>query len=166
MLHTKALYAGTFDPLTNGHEYVIDTACHLFETVVIGIGTNPAKSSMFTPEERRSIINAAYPNIECIIYTNRLMVNVANELECTHIVRGIRNSQDLQYETDIAMLNVEISDSRQFPSTIFIPTPMGLSHVSSSMVKGLIGFDSWEENISMFVPDASHDAILKKIKGI
>ena len=163
-MHTKAFYAGTFDPLTNGHAYIINESLKLFDSLVIGIGTNPFKIPMFSAEERRNIIIAEYPIVDCVIYTDRLMVNVANELGCSHIVRGIRNAQDLQYEMEITTWNSKIADSKTIPSTVFLPTPTELAHISSSMVKSLIGVDSWKTNIMMNVPTSSVSAILNKFK--
>jgi pantetheine-phosphate adenylyltransferase len=173
-MKTKGFYAGTFDPPTLGHVHVLDQALMLFDQVVVGIGVNPAKkgSTMFTPEERAEMIRYTYDflddkeRFQIIIYEGEFLVHRAMSEYCTHIIRGIRNGRDLEEEMTMHDLNGQIAQTfRNYitrPSTVFIPTPSHLAHVSSSMVKSLIGFGDWKHQLRRFLPNASVDAVMRK----
>jgi pantetheine-phosphate adenylyltransferase len=177
MARSKAIYAGSFDPVTLGHAFVINEAVRLFDQVVIAVGENPAKKgqSMFTVAERVKMLEemtSAYDESiqQVCSFRGRFLVDLAAHLKCTHIVRGIRNSRDFEEELAMAQINSELAQTRfanadDIPSTVFIPTPASLALISSSMVKSLIGFDGWETALLGYVPTVVASAIIAKVHG-
>src|SRR6185295_2027958 len=105
---TTAIYPGSFDPLTCGHIDVIERSVRLFDRVIMAILTNPHKSPLFTPEERREMIQEnvtdKFPNVEIDIF-NGLLVDYAKRKEAKAIVRGIRAVTDYEYEFQMALMN-------------------------------------------------------------
>jgi pantetheine-phosphate adenylyltransferase len=167
---TRAFYAGSFDPPTLGHIYVITKALDLFDEVFVGIGTNPAKANsyMFSVKERLEMIEEVFRKRNVVVggYGGYL-VHAAMDRKCSHIVRGIRNARDLEDEMAMAELNKTIALThrdikKRNPQTIFIPTPSNLALVSSSMVKSLIGFGDWKDQIKQFVPEPTYNALVEK----
>lgn len=151
---TRAIYAGSFDLLTTGHMWMIEQGVALFDKLVIGIGVNPDKKTMFTVDERQTMIfNSLGPlqnSCEICSFPGYLY-KAAEEEGATHILRGVRNSADFEYERVIRNLN---GDFNADLTTVFLVPPRELAEVSSSVVKGLIGPEGWEEIVKPFVPDA------------
>jgi pantetheine-phosphate adenylyltransferase len=175
-MNTHGFYAGSFDPPTMGHIYVITKSLELFDKVTIGVGTNPAKikSYAFTTIERVKLLEQSMAprdveafRVDVFAYSGYL-VHAAMDCRCTHIVRGIRNGRDLEDEMMLADMNKRIAithpsiNSKGVPQTVFIPTPADLAHVSSSMVKSLIGFGDWKDQISQFVTEPIYNALVEK----
>ena len=136
----RALFPGSFDPFTRGHEAIVEQALHLFDKVFIAIGENVGKRSLLTAEARLRLISDLYqsnPNVECITYST-LTGDVARKVGASAIVRGVRNTIDFEYERTMAQTN-----SRLFPEieTVLLLTPPSLADVSSSTVRELIAFD-------------------------
>ena len=134
-----ALFAGSFDPFTRGHEAVVATALQLFDGVVIGVGENISKKSLLNVEQRCRLIEDLYKNdsrVRVVSY-NTLTGDFAREVGASVLVRGVRNSVDFEFERSIEATNRQL-----FPelSTILIPTPLELMHISSSMVRELLAF--------------------------
>ncbi|MBQ8437197.1 MAG: pantetheine-phosphate adenylyltransferase [Alistipes sp.] len=135
-----ALFPGSFDPFTRGHEAIVEQALRLFDKVIIAIGENVGKRSLLTAEARLRLISDLYqnnPNVECITYST-LTGDVARKVGASAIVRGVRNTIDFEYERTMAQTN-----SRLFPEieTVLLLTPPMLADVSSSTVRELIAFD-------------------------
>ncbi len=134
-----ALFAGSFDPFTRGHEVVVEMALRLFDEVVIGVGENVAKQSLLSVEARCRLIADIYKN------NNRVRVksystltgDFAREVGATVLVRGVRNTVDFEFERTIEATNREL-----FPelTTVLISTPAEYMHISSSMVRELLAF--------------------------
>ena len=134
-----ALFAGSFDPFTRGHEVVVEMALRLFDEVVIGVGENVAKQSLLSVEARCRLIADIYKN------NNRVRVksystltgDFAREVGATILVRGVRNTVDFEFERTIEATNREL-----FPEliTVLISTPAEYMHISSSMVRELLAF--------------------------
>lgn len=134
-----ALFAGSFDPFTRGHEVVVEMALRLFDEVVIGVGENVAKQSLLSVEARCRLIADIYKN------NNRVRVksystltgDFAREVGATILVRGVRNTVDFEFERTIEATNREL-----FPelTTVLISTPAEYMHISSSMVRELLAF--------------------------
>jgi len=160
-----AIYSGSFDPPTNGHAWMIRTASRLFNVVYIAVGVNPGKQCMFTIDERKEMLrnlSLSMANIEVISFENQFLIDVANELKADYIIRGIRSESDYGFERGMLDINREIS--AKDIETVFLMPPKELQSVSSSMVKGLIGYNGWEPNVKIFVPRNVSDAIIKKVK--
>lgn len=135
-----ALFPGSFDPFTRGHEAIVEQALRLFDKVIIAIGENVGKRSLLTAEARLRLISDLYQsnhNVECITYST-LTGDVARKVGASAIVRGVRNTIDFEYERTMAQTN-----SRLFPEieTVLLLTPPMLADVSSSTVRELIAFD-------------------------
>lgn len=134
-----ALFAGSFDPFTRGHEVVVEMALRLFDKVVIGVGENVAKQSLLSVEARCRLIADIYKN------NNRVRVksystltgDFAREVGATVLVRGVRNTVDFEFERTI-----EATNRALFPelTTVLISTPAEYMHISSSMVRELLAF--------------------------
>jgi len=131
-----AVYAGSFDPITNGHLSILDEAARLFDRVFVLVAVNPAKASLFSEEERVGLAKEAthaYPNVECAS-THGLVVDFAKERGATHLVRGIRGSIDSEYEMALAQVNRELAPEI---STLFLLARADVAFVSSSFLKEL-----------------------------
>ena len=134
-----AIFPGSFDPFTLGHQAIVEQALRFFDKVVIAIGENVGKRSLLTTEARLRLISDLYKNderVECITYST-LTGDVARKVGASAIVRGVRNTIDFEYERTMALTN-----SRLFPEieTVILLTPPALADVSSSTVRELHAF--------------------------
>ena len=134
-----ALFAGSFDPFTRGHEVVVEMALRLFDEVVIGVGENVSKKSLLSVEQRCRLIADNYKNesrVRVASY-NTLTGDFAREVGATMLVRGVRNTLDFEFERTIEATNRQL-----FPelTTVLMPTPAEYMHISSSMVRELLAF--------------------------
>ncbi len=127
------LFPGSFDPFTKGHEAVIVKSLDLFDEVVIGIGVNSSKKYMFSLEKRIAHINALFENEDKISVQQfqTLTVNFCKEVGASHIIRGLRDSKDFQYEKSIAHMNRDISGIE----TVFFLTEQKYSAINSSIIR-------------------------------
>ena len=128
-----ALFAGTFDPFTIGHQDIVNRALPLFDKIIIAIGVNDEKTPLFPLADRMKIIEKSFINNEKIVietYTG-LTGAFCKKFDAQYLIRGIRNSVDFQYESDLAQANKEIFGLE----TVFFITSPTLSHVSSSLVR-------------------------------
>jgi pantetheine-phosphate adenylyltransferase len=168
----KAVYAGSFDPITKGHEWVIWEALQIFESLTVAIAINPAKKYTFDLEERQQLIRGCFPDalrnplgtgIELAAIGNEFLVDWANDHDYTHLIRGIRNATDFEFEQ--AMRNIN-RDRMPTVETVFLIPPRELCETSSSMVKSLVGVNGWEtlavNYASRHVVDALATKMLKK----
>ena len=161
--------AGSFDPTTNGHVWLIKKAVGLMDTLHVAIGANPLKKHTFSAEERMALLMEsladelppeALSRIEPFFLGRELLIGRAQELKATHLVRGIRDVKDFEYERQIQLVNAKIAPEIE---TVFLITPPHLSEVSSSTVKGLVGFKGWESAVSGYVHPAVLAALQKKL---
>jgi pantetheine-phosphate adenylyltransferase len=134
-----ALFAGSFDPFTRGHEAVVEEALRLFDEVVIGVGENVSKKSLLTVEQRCRLIEDNFQNnsrVRVASYST-LTGDFAREVGATVLVRGVRNTVDFEFERTIEATNRQL-----FPelTTVLLPTPAEYMHISSSMVRELLAF--------------------------
>lgn len=134
-MKTKALYTGSFDPLTNGHLNIIERAAKLYDELTIGIVVNPSKKSLFSLEERKNMIRGAMMSldnvkVECF---SGLLADYVNENEFNVVVRGLRAAMDFEYEIQMAQMNARLFNEKV--ETVFLMTDPKYSFISSSMVK-------------------------------
>ncbi len=158
----KAVYAGTFDPPTLGHLWMVEQASGLFDEVVMAIGQNPDKKSRFSLEERLEMlekITAHLPNVRVTSYWNQYLASYAGSLGARYIIRGVRNSEDYEYERAMRNINGDLGAAI---TTIFLIPPREIAEVSSSVVKGLVGPVGWEDVVSKYVPVP----VLEKLKEV
>ena len=135
-----ALFAGSFDPFTRGHEAVVEAALRLFDEVVIGVGENVSKHSLLSVEQRCRLIEDNYKSDKRVRVArySTLTGDFAREVGATALIRGVRNTVDFEFERTIEATNREL-----FPelTTVLLVTPAEYMHVSSSMVRELLAFD-------------------------
>ena len=132
-MKNTAIFPGTFDPFTKGHEAIVKKALSVFDHVVIGIGENTSKQTLFSIEKRMAHILFLYQNNEAVSvkkYTG-LTVNFCHENNIKHIIRGLRNTKDFEYESSIAHMNHELKQIE----TVFFLTDLPLSAINSSIVR-------------------------------
>ena len=130
-----AVFAGTFDPFTIGHQDIVNRALPLFDKIIIAIGVNEEKTPLFPLDERVKKIEKLFihhNNINVVTYTG-LTGDFCKKQKAHYLIRGIRNSIDFQYENDLAQVNKELFELE----TIFFMTAPTLTHVSSSLVREL-----------------------------
>jgi pantetheine-phosphate adenylyltransferase len=154
-----AVYAGSFDPPTNGHLWMIQRGLELFDRLIVAIGDNPHKSYSYSVEQRIEFLRAATPScerLEIAHFDNRYLVDYAKRMNATYILRGIRSPNDYEYERVMRHIN---SDMAPEIDTVFLMPPRDIAELSSSMVKGLIGPAGWEEIVRRYVPAAVFDAL-------
>ena len=129
------MYPGSFDPMTKGHMDIVKKALTIFDEVVIAVLENSAKTMLFTPDERKKMIEEIYINDErvmCISLGSKLTINLAEEISAQGIIRGLRAMSDFEYEFQIA--NINRSQNEKIESIFFTATDK-FTYVSSSMVK-------------------------------
>jgi pantetheine-phosphate adenylyltransferase len=132
-----AIFAGTFDPITLGHVDIIKRSLDLFDRVIVSIGVNTKKQTLFSLEDRVGWVKAIFkdePRVSVQDYTD-LTVNYCRTVGAQYIVRGLRNGSDFDYEAHIAQVNKELAPEIE---TIFIISSPELSYISSTIVRDLI----------------------------
>ncbi|NND53146.1 MAG: pantetheine-phosphate adenylyltransferase [Flavobacteriaceae bacterium] len=132
----KAIFPGSFDPLTLGHYDIIKRGVKLFDEIIVAIGINSAKKYMFTLEERKQFIEDAFkdePGISVMVYEG-LTVDFCRDIGVDFILRGLRNPADFEFEKAIAHTNRDLAPVE----TVFLLTSAGTSYISSSIVREVI----------------------------
>lgn len=145
----KAIFPGSFDPITNGHYDIIKRGVSLFDEVIVAIGVNAEKKYMFSLEDRKRFIEEAFknePKVRVITYTG-LTIDLCVKEHAQFILRGLRNPADFEFEKAIAHTNRRLSKIE----TVFLLTAANTSYISSSIVRDVLrnGGDA-----SPFVPDS------------
>ena len=161
----KAVYAGSFDPITMGHLWVIQQAAPLFDQLIVAIGVNSAKKAYFSVEERMMFLREStshIANCRSDSFENKYVVDYAAHIGAGYIIRGIRNESDFTYERAMRHIN---SDLRPEVLTLFLMPPREISELSSSMVKGMVGPEGWESIVKRSVPACVFEA-LKATDGV
>ncbi|WP_242257779.1 pantetheine-phosphate adenylyltransferase [Streptococcus thoraltensis] len=153
------LFTGSFDPVTLGHVDLIARASQLFDQLYVGIFYNKEKAGQFSIDQRRNMLEEAVAdldNVKVITANNSLAVDIAAKLEVTHLVRGLRNGNDLTYEANLEFFNKHLNDSID---TIYLMSANQWQEVSSSRIRELIFFKA---DISDFVPESVVKEVEKK----
>ncbi|MDI7276004.1 MAG: pantetheine-phosphate adenylyltransferase [Anaerolineae bacterium] len=159
----RAVYAGSFDPITNGHLWMIQQGARLFDELVVAIGTNPEKAYTFSLEERLEMLQGAIgelPRTRIDSFSAQFLVQYAHQIGAQYILRGIRSATDYEYERAMRYIN---SDLRPEIVTIFLMPPREIAEISSSLVKGLVGPDGWESIVRQYVPEATYRLLVRKL---
>ena len=145
----RAVFPGSFDPLTLGHKDIIDRALPLFDEIIIAIGTNSSKNYMFTLEQRIHFIKKTYannPKVKVDTYQG-LTIDYCKKVNSDFILRGLRNPADFEFEKAIAHTNRKMSKIE----TVFLLTSADTSYISSSIVRDIL---KNKGDVSLFVPKA------------
>ena len=145
----KAIFPGSFDPITLGHEDIIRRGIPLFDEIVIAIGVNAEKKYMFSLEDRKRFIEETFknePKISIVVYEG-LTIDLCKRIDANFILRGLRNPADFEFEKAIAHTNRRMSKIE----TVFLLTAAGTSYISSSIVRDVIRNNGKYE---LLVPEA------------
>jgi len=156
----RAIYPGTFDPITNGHVDIIQRASTMFDEIIVAVAQNKAKKPMFSLEKRISMVKKAtkfFPNIK-IVGFDSLLVDLSNELDANIIIRGIRAVSDFEYEFQMGYANSSLKKELE---TIFLMPSLEYAFISSSIVRSLLPFNGKIEHL---VPHCIIDDIIIKEK--
>jgi pantetheine-phosphate adenylyltransferase len=147
---TKALYTGSFDPLTMGHLDIIKRAAKLYDELVIGVISNPAKKSMFTLEEREEMLRETVKDLDhvSVDHFSGLLADYVNRNGYNVVIRGLRSSTDFDYELQMAQMNDRLFNDGV--ETVFLMTDPKYSYISSSVVKEVFTLGG---NINGLVPE-------------
>ncbi len=162
-MNKAAIYPGSFDPMTLGHLDVIKRASKMFDRLIVSVLNNKAKNSLFSVEERVSILREAtrdLPNVTVDSF-NGLLIDYAREKDIHISVRGLRAITDFEYELQIAQTNRKLSQGML--DTVFLTTSLEYAYLSSSSVKEIAAFNG---DISQCVPDFVAKLVHEKFKNI
>ncbi len=157
----RAIYPGTFDPITYGHLDILNRAIKLFDEIIITIAVNPGKEPLFSLDERRKLIDKTLEThsnktqIKIEVFDG-LLVNFAREKKASAIIRGLRAVSDFEYEFQMALMNRRLSDGI---STVFMMPHEKYTYLNSTIVKEVARLGG---NISNFVPPEVEQALLNK----
>lgn len=152
-----AVMAGSFDPVTYGHTWVIQRALEVADRVKIIVGLNPNKKYMFDTNERIHLMQRCIESEmsasdakrnEVVTVGNQLVIDYAKDIRASMLVRGIRNVDDFRVEGEMNLIHKRMHP--EINTAYFIP-PRELTEVSSSVVKSIVGFDRWERTVSQYV---------------
>lgn len=160
------IFAGSFDPPTNGHLWMIQRGAEMFDELVVVLAVNPDKRGLFSLEKRQelmaSLLAVLPSHVRLATVEQGFLVDFAREVGAGFLLRGIRNTQDFEYEKSMARMNARMeSDIR----TVFLMPPGELEEISSSMVKGFIGVPGWQRWVRSCVPPCVFDAIEQQFKS-
>ncbi len=155
------LFAGSFDPMTNGHLDILRQAADLFDTVVVAIGVHPGKAPLFTAEERAALVrrvveeNAVPCRVE-VAFFDGLTVDEARRVGARAIVRGVRDSGDVDYEMQLAGMNAGLAAEIR---TVFLPASVDTRPITATLVRQIAGLGG---DVTGFVPPAVAQALGQK----
>jgi len=145
----RAIFPGSFDPITLGHYDIIKRGVHLFDEIIVAIGINAEKKYMFSLEQRTKFIEEAFkdhPTVKVVTYKG-MTVDFCKEIDANFILRGLRNPADFEFEKAIAHTNRKLTKIE----TVFLLTAASTSFISSSIVRDVIRNNG---NFSILVPDS------------
>lgn len=155
----RAIYPGSFDPVTLGHMDVIRRACNIFDEVIVTVPINPAKNAAFSTEERMKLLEKACEGLPVVIdSTEGLLADYAAQKGVNTLIKGLRAMSDFEYEFQMALTNKKLNPQLE---TVFIPTSSEFMFLSSSMVKQIASFGG---DISHFVPEELLEIIESRLQ--
>lgn len=159
-MSTKAIYPGTFDPVTNGHIDIVTRAAGMFDHVVLAIAASPGKKPLFDLAERVALAEAAtahLPNVEVVGFSD-LMANFARKQQANILIRGLRAVADFEYEMQLAHMNRHLMPELE---SVFLMPSTEWSFISSSLVKEVARHQG---EVAHFLPACVHQALLAKLQ--
>ena len=156
----RAIYPGSFDPVTLGHLDIIKRSASMVDELIVGVLNNKAKSPLFSVEERVKMLGEVtkeLPNVKVIPFAG-LLVDFARQTESKMIIRGLRAITDFEYELQMSQMNHKLEEKVE---TVFLTTNLEYSFLSSSMVKEVAAFGG---DISQLVPAVVGERVIEKMK--
>ena len=157
----KAIYPGTFDPITNGHIDVIHRASNLFDSITVAVAKNAGKQPMFDEEKRVQLIKENFEkssNVEVIAFDG-LIVDLADKLGAVALIRGLRVASDFEYEFQMAQMNRHLNDSIE---TVYLMPTEEHFFTSSNLIKQVFKFTDREKQL---IPENVHQALVNYYKN-
>ena len=160
-MKTRAIYPGTFDPVTYGHIDLIKRARRIFDEIIVAVAHNPGKAPLFTVQERVDLLRQATRSMPGIIVDDfdSLVVDYVRRKGCRVMIRGLRMLSDFEYEFQMALTNRKLSDEVE---TIFMMPSEAYSYISARLIK-----EAWTlgANLSAFVPPCVSNALARKLRA-
>ena len=146
----KAIFPGSFDPITKGHEVLVIRALELFDEVIVAIGSNANKKYMFSEEKRGEFIKNTFANEPRVTVDSYqgLTIDYCKEKKCKFLLRGLRNSNDFEFEKAISQINSKLNTEIE---TVFLITSAELSAINSSIVRDILKNNG---DADQFLPDS------------
>lgn len=156
----RAIYPGSFDPVTYGHLDIIERAARISDELIVGVLQNKAKTPLFSVEERVIMLREVTKNLKNvkIIPFEGLLIDFAKQMDAKVIVRGLRAITDFEYELQMSQTNRKLNSDIE---TLFLTTSLDYSYLSSTTVKEVASFDG---DIEQFVPKIVAEKVTEKIK--
>ncbi len=151
----RAIYPGTFDPITVGHMDIVRRACKIFDEIIVAVAESKNKNPMFSHEERIAFAEAAtkdFPKVRVIGFEN-LLVNLSDELDADIVIRGLRAVSDFEYELQMGYANASLKKELE---TVYLMPSLEYAFVSSSVVRTILHFDDRVEHL---LPPAVYEMI-------
>ncbi|PIJ49653.1 pantetheine-phosphate adenylyltransferase [Erwinia sp. OLTSP20] len=158
-MSTKAIYPGTFDPLTNGHLDILARASRMFDSIILAIAASPSKKPLFSLEERVDLARQSVqhlPNVKAIGFSD-LMANFARQQHANILIRGLRAVSDFEYEMQLAQMNRHLLPGLE---SVFMMPAGEFSFISSSLVKEVARHGG---DVRPFLPDVVWQALMAKL---
>ncbi len=159
-MQRRAIYPGTFDPITNGHIDIVTRAANMFDQVILAIAASPGKKPMFTLEERVALAQEAtshLPGVEVVGFSD-LMANFAHAQQASILIRGLRAIADFEYEMQLANMNRHLMPDLE---SVFLMPSKEWSFISSSLVKEVARHAG---DVTHFLPANVHRALMDKLR--
>ena len=159
---TRAIYPGTFDPITYGHSDIVTRAARLFDQVIVAVAASPHKVPVFTLEERVAMAELALAQVSNVVICgfDNLLAEFARDSQAQVIIRGLRAVSDFEYEFQLAGMNRSLVPEVE---TIFLPTSAQYTYISSSLVREIAKLGG---TVDQFVAPGVVAALLKKMRGL
>lgn len=156
----RAVYPGSFDPVTFGHLDIIERASRCYDEVIVAVLENKAKYPLFSVEERVRMLEDAtckWPNLRVLSFTG-MLVDFVREVEADVVIRGLRSALDYEYEMQMVQVNRQLGATYE---TIFMPASLSYTNLSSSAVREIA---SYGKDLEQFVPSTVSEKIQEKMK--
>lgn len=159
-MQKRAIYPGTFDPITNGHIDIVTRAAAMFDELILAIAASPSKKPMFSLHERVALAQQATAHLQnvTVVGFSDLMANFARDQQATILIRGLRAVADFEYEMQLAHMNRHLMPDLE---SVYLMPSKEWSFISSSLVKEVARHQG---DVAHFLPQPVHQALLNKLK--